>query len=63
MDAILIIVGTCLTILGANRRDETGHRTGGGIALMTSGIVATAIGATIFVIAFFAGVMTAHTGG
>jgi hypothetical protein len=62
MDAILIIVGTCLTILGAKRRDETGHRTGGGIALMTSGIVATAIGATMFVILFTVGWLMAQKG-
>ena len=62
MDAILIIIGTCLTIMGAKRRDEAGHRTGGGIALMTFGIVATAVGSTIFVIGFLAGVMAAHVG-
>ena len=63
MDAILIIVGACLTIMGAKRRDDRGFRTGGGITLMTFGIVATAIGSTIFVITFLAGAIAAHTGG
>lgn len=60
MDAVLLLIGIGLLVIGAKKRDDAGHRTGGGIAALVIGTVVTSIGAAIFTITFIVAFFVAY---
>lgn len=62
MDAVCIFAGTLLIIFGSKKKDENGQRTGGGTAMLTSGIVVLTIGVIYFTLAFLIAFHMAQAG-
>lgn len=53
--SLLRIVGIVLIVVGAKSKDDSGQRSGGGIAMLSIGIVLTVIGAILFSLGFIGG--------
>lgn len=58
MDILLLGIGIALIVFGAQRKDVNGERTGGGIAMMTIGVVITVFGAVLATLGFIIGFLT-----
>ncbi len=53
MDIALIVIGIIFITIGARRKDKSGARSGGGIALLIIGSILTAIGIMVIIFGTF----------